>query len=71
MQLIIIKRIIEIMKELYTLLRKVKDFTTKLNRVLLNKHIKKLYNSLKKIEVVRYITHDSCAISVVPPFNRL
>ncbi len=20
---------------------------------------------------VRYITHDSCAISVVPPFNRL
>ncbi len=22
-------------------------------------------------EIVRYITHDSCAISVVPPFNRL
>ena len=22
-------------------------------------------------ESVRYITHDSCAISVVPPFNRL
>ena len=21
--------------------------------------------------IVRYITHDSCAISVMPPFNRL
>ena len=23
------------------------------------------------LRYVRYITHDSCAISVVPPFNRL
>jgi len=38
------------MKELYILLRKVKDFTTKLNRALLDKHIKKLYDSLKKTE---------------------
>ncbi len=44
------RRVIEIMKESYILLRKIKDFTTKLNRVLSNKHIKKLYNSLKKIE---------------------
>jgi len=39
------------MKESYTLLRKVKDFTTKLNRTLSDKHIKKLYDSLKKTEV--------------------
>ncbi len=39
------------MKKLYILLRKVKDFTTKLNRVLSDKHIKKLYDSLKKTEV--------------------
>jgi len=43
------------MKELYILLRKVKDFTTKLDRALLNKHIKKLYNSLKKTEVKIFI----------------
>jgi len=23
------------------------------------------------LRIVRYITHNSCAISVVPPFNRL
>jgi len=39
------------MKKLYILLRKVRNFTIKLNRALLNKYIKKLYNNLKKIEV--------------------
>jgi len=36
----------------------------------LNKEITDLIN-LRIKKSVRYITHDSCAISVVPPFNRL
>jgi len=32
--------------------------------------MKKLFKELK-LKNVRYITHDSCATSVVPPFNRL
>ncbi len=43
------------MKELYILLRKVKDFTTKLDRALSDKHIKKLYDSLKKTEMKIFI----------------
>ncbi len=43
------------MKKLYILLRKVKNFTTKLNRALSDKYIKKLYNSLKKTEVKIFI----------------
>jgi len=39
------------MKQSHTLSEKVENFTTKLNRVLSDKHIKKLYNSLKKTEV--------------------
>ena len=39
------------MKKLYTLLRNVKNFTTKLNRALSDKYIKKLYDNLKKTEV--------------------
>ena len=39
------------MKQLYILSKKVKNFTMKLNKVLSDKHIKKLYDSLKKTEV--------------------
>ena len=39
------------MKQSYTLSEKVKNFRTKLNRVLSDKHIKKLYDSLKKTEM--------------------
>lgn len=44
------RRIIEVMKKSHTLSRKVEDFITKLNRALSDKHIKKLYDSLKKTE---------------------
>jgi len=41
-----------------------------LNDIAEYKYFELIFMSLI-IETVRYITHDSCAISVVPPFNRL
>ena len=32
---------------------------------------KKKKNKKRNVDNVRYITHDSCAISVMSPFNRL
>jgi len=45
-----------------------------LSQLQLNKQTKQITELLNKnliYKFVRYITHDSCAISVVPPFNRL